>query len=237
MSYNFWKNLKNQWQLVFLSALLLASLSFAISTILPIKYESTVSMLVIQKQSAEKVDAFSAAKSAEYLSQIFSRVIYTNRFFQELFKSPYPINNDFPQDPEEWKKAWKKTVSVKKINNTGILKITVLASSRKQAENIAQAIAWNFSQHGQEYHGGGDRVEIKMIDGPITPQDPAWPKIWLNTLLGALVGIGIAGSMVYFFPQARIFKKRSRNQIKFDNPEEYLAEWQAVSNNSAIDNE
>ncbi len=231
MSHNFFYNLKKQWQLVFFSALLLASISFALSTILPIKYESTVSILIIQKQSVEKVDAFSAAKSAEYLSQIFSRIIYTNKFFQELFQSPYKIVNDFPRDPEEWKKSWKKAVAVKKINNTGIIKISVLSSSRDQAENLAQAIAWNLSQNGQKYHGGGDRVEIKLIDGPITPFDSAWPKVWLNTLLGLLVGVLIAGSIIYFFPDNQLLRKKKNS---FSSPEEYLTEWRELE---GIDNE
>ena len=215
----FFKNFFQNWQFILLVTLLLASLTFAVSAIIPPKYESTISVLIIQKQSAEKVDAFSATKSAEYLSQIFSRVLYANRFFREILQSPYQVTNNFPQDPEEWKRAWQKTVKIRKINNTGILKISVLARNRQQAEKLARAIAWNLSQHGQEYHGGGDRVEIKLIDGPITPQDPAWPKIWLNVLLAVLLGLGISGTIIYFFPEKKILTSRRRkysNYLEFN---------------------
>ncbi|MFZ5982446.1 MAG: YveK family protein [Patescibacteria group bacterium] len=199
----FIKKLASRWQIILISALALASLTFAISAFITPKYQSDMSVLVIQKQPVDKIDAFSAAKSAEYLSDIFLKVIYTDSFIDEVFKSPMEISTKLSSDHEEKKKEWEKMVKSKKVNNTGIVKVTVYNSSRKEAERIAQAIGWNLSTNGGKYHGGGDKVVINTIDGPITSDSPTSPNIWLNALLGFIVGIIGSCGTVYFLEVSR----------------------------------
>ena len=156
-----------------------------------------MSILVIQKQPEDKVDAFSAAKSAEYLSDIFSKVIYSDSFINDVIGSPLNISRRFSADKEDRKKEWEKDVKVKKINNTGILEISVFDLSRKEAEKIVQAITWNLSTNNGKYHGGGEKIVVNAIDGPITSQNQARPNVLLNSLLAFL--IGIIGSVGFFY--------------------------------------
>lgn len=204
---NFFGNrLKKNWKFVFYTALLTAVAAFDVSLLLPIKYQSEASVIVIQKQTSDSVDAFSATKSAEYLSDILLKAIYTDGFLNDVLGSPFDIKKVFPADAEERKKEWMRTVKIKKINNTGIINVVVLDESKQEAEKIAKAIAWNLSENGQKYHGGGDRVEIKLIDGPVTPFNPAWPKLWLNTLLGIFMGILGAGMIIWTYPNSIFFR-------------------------------
>jgi capsular polysaccharide biosynthesis protein len=193
MNNNYYENLKRNWKLVCYLAFFGAIAIFDISLFLPTKYESEVSVIVIQKQTSDDVDAFSATKSAEYLSGILSKAIYTDVFLSDVLQSSFDIQKTFSIDDEDKKKEWEKTVKTKRINNTGIINVIVSDKSKAEAEKIAKAIAWNLSENGKNYHGGGDRVEIKLIDGPITPQ----------ALLGALAAIVI----VWIFPESRIVKK------------------------------
>jgi capsular polysaccharide biosynthesis protein len=188
---------KNHWQTVSLVTLLLTALVFAISAFLAPQYESKMSILVIQKQPEDKVDAFSAAKSAEYLSDIFSKVTYSDSFIDDVIQSPLNIKREFSTDREERKKEWEKDIKVKKVNNTGILEISVFDPSRKEAEKIVQAIAWNLSTNNGRYHGGGQKIAVNAIDGPITSQNQARPNVLLNSLLAFL--IGITGSLGFFY--------------------------------------
>ena len=189
--------IKNHWQTVFLTTLLLTASVFAVSAFLTPEYESDMSILVIQKQPEDKVDAFSAAKSAEYLSDIFSKVIYSDSFIDDVIQSPLNIQREFSADKETRKKEWEKDVKVKKINNTGILEIGVFDVSRKEAEKIVQAIAWNLSTNNGKYHGGGQKIVVNAIDGPITSQNQARPNVLLNSLLAFLVGV--IGSLGFFY--------------------------------------
>jgi capsular polysaccharide biosynthesis protein len=196
---------RNHWQTVFLTTFLLTAMVFAVSAFLTPKYESDMSILVIQKQSEDKVDAFSAAKSAEYLSDIFSKVIYSDSFIDDVIQSPLNITRKFPVDKEDRKKEWEKDIKVKKINNTGILEISVFDPSRKEAEKIVQAIAWNLSTNNGKYHGGGQKIVVNAIDGPITSQKQARPNVLLNSLLAFL--IGIIGSLGWFYFMEKVEKK------------------------------
>jgi len=219
--------LKYKWRTVVVSAIITAFVVFVISLMLPIKYSSSVSLLVIQEQANDKVDAFSATKSAEFLSGIFARVIYTTTFFNAVQEAPFEVRRNFSRDTEEREKQWREFVSVKKVNNTGIIKVTVTGSSRKTAEETAKAIAYTLITHGNEYHGGGERVHIKLIDGPNTPLRPTFPKVFSNTLIGAVCGGVGAVIVLYLMPDYVEFRKRKREEIEenFDeNEDEYVNE-------------
>jgi capsular polysaccharide biosynthesis protein len=204
--------MKNKWRIVIVVSLAVSCLVFSVSAILPARYSSQISLLVIQKQPADKIDAFSAAKSAEYLSDILSKAVYTDMFFADVMSAPQKPTNQFSSNHEDRKKEWSKEVKTKTINNTGIIEITVLDQSRTEAEKLAQAIAWSFSSNGQKYHGAEDRVEIKLIDGPITSQYPTSPNIFVNAVLGFIAGLIGSVSFIYFFPES--FSTVNKKKIK-----------------------
>lgn len=214
MIYGYFSSvLKRKWKSITLVAILVASLVFAVSALMEPKYRSDMSVLVIQKQSEDKVDAYSAAKSAEYLSDIFSKIIYTDSFIDDVLKSPENVQNKFSNDKEERKKEWKKEVKVEKINNTGIIEISVHDPSRSEAEKIAQAISSNLSVNNQKYHGGGEKINITIVDGPITTKFPASPNVFLNALAGFF--FGIIGSIGYLY----FFDKEENESIIFHKSE------------------
>jgi capsular polysaccharide biosynthesis protein len=162
------------------------AITFTVSIFISPKYSSESKMMIIQDHQSEKVDAFSAAKSAEYLSDIISKVVFTESFLQNVFDAPFELENNLPSDSENKMKAWERKVEVRKENNTGILTVTVLDESKIQAEKLTNSIAWALNVHGSYYHGGGETVQIKAIDGPITSEKPAAPNVLLNTLFGLI---------------------------------------------------
>lgn len=194
---NFIKVLRKEWKFLFLASFLVAAITFAVSSFLTPEYETTASILVIQKQQEDKVDAYSAGKSAEYLSDIFSKVIFTDSFIDDVLKSPVGVKNQYSGDREERKKEWDKKVTVKKVNNTGIIEITVYDPSRQESQKIAQAIIWNLSNNSSKYHGGGGSVILNPVDGPTLSKNPV-PNVWINSLLGFVIGlIGTAGYLYF----------------------------------------
>lgn len=191
--------IKERWQTMLIITMIITAIVFSVSALMTPKYRSDISVIVIQKQASYKVDAFSAAKSAEYLSDILSKAIYTDTFMQDVIDAPVGIDNKFSNIPEERKEEWKKAVAVKKLNNTGIIEISVYDTSRAEAEKIARAIEWSLSVRGDKYHGGGERIKVELIDGPITSVKSVKPNVLLNTLLGFIFGVAISFVIVYFF--------------------------------------
>ena len=199
MNKDFFRKIKEKWQTVLILVFVVMAITFSISTFIPAKYSSEIKMMIIQDHQSEKVDAFSAAKSAEYLSDIISDVVFTDSFMRDVLDAPFDVKKKFPNSSEEKEKVWEKTVDVKKENDTGIIDIRVLEKSKEDAENIAESVAWALSTRGSQYHGGGDSVTIKLINGPVTSEKPAVPNVLVNTLLAFIVGIMGSFSIVYFF--------------------------------------
>lgn len=226
--------IKKRWQTMLIITIIITAIVFSISALITPKYRSDISVIVIQKQASYKVDAFSAAKSAEYLSDILSKAIYTDTFLNDVIDAPVGISKKFSDIPEEKKEEWKKTVDVKKLNNTGIIEISVYDTSRQEAEKIARAVEWGLAVRGDKYHGGGDRIKIELIDGPITSVKPVKPNILLNTLLGFIFGIVISFVVVYFFRDfdLKIFgveKEEKSDWIEKKVKEEFSQESRKIS--------
>jgi len=211
MNNNLFNKIKKKWQTVAILIFMVVAIVFSISVFIPARYSSEIKMIIIQNHESADVDAFSAAKSAEYLSDIISNVIYTESFMQDMLDAPFEVEKDFSYSAEKRMKIWEKTVDVKKENNTGILNVTVLDRSRGESEAIAESIAWGLNTRGSKYHGGGTSIEIKTIDGPITSERPATPNVLLNTLLALVIGIVGSISAVYFFDdfELLLFEKKS----------------------------
>ncbi len=189
-----------RWRLFLTCAVIFSLLAFIISVLLPAKYESHVSLIVVQKQEDADVDAYSATKSAEFLSNILSKTVYTTSFFNAVQNAPFEVKKDFSPDPQEREKQWEQFIDVKKVNNTGIMHVRVYDRSRTKAEESAKAIAYVLTTNADVYHGGGESVEVRLIDGPNTPLRPTVPHIAQNTLIGFVCGIAVAMVIVYFFP-------------------------------------
>ncbi len=230
------KEMTSRWRFILSMTIIFALIAFIVSTLMPTKYQSDISVIVVQEQTSDKVDAFSATKSAEFLSNIFTRVIYTTSFFNAVQNAPFAVEHDFSRDPEEREKEWAKMVSVKKVNNTGIINISVYNPSRKTAEETAKAIAYILTTKGNEYHGGGNRVSVRLIDGPNTPLHPTVPHIGVNTVVGGFFGFVIALLLIYFFPEKFIHTWRTEkvktNEVKntCDMGSEDYTEAHAVDN-------
>lgn len=223
------KDILSRWRLIAVSTIVFALVAFIVSSLLPAKYQSDISMIVVQKQGTEKVDAFSATKSAEFLSNIFSQVIFTTSFYDAVQKAPFAVKRDFSRDPEEREKQWSKLINVQKVNNTGILNISVFDTSRTTAEETAKAIAYILTTNSEEYHGGGERVEVRLIDGPNTPLRPTVPRVLQNTVVGALFGTVLAMIFVYFFPGKLLLSHKemtdTRPVVTYDE-EEVMEEYE-----------
>lgn len=186
---------KKYWYLVLLIVVLVTAASFGVSIYQTPKYRSTVKLLVIQKQG-QQLDAYTAARSAQTVGEILSKMVYTSSFFDRVLTSGFKIRDDFSRDPEKRKKEWKETVSARVIDETGTIQVDVFHPDALQAEQLAFGIAYVMINFGDQYHGGGTRVEVKMVDLPWTSDKPVKPNIIQNTVGGFLLSFFVSVALV-----------------------------------------
>jgi capsular polysaccharide biosynthesis protein len=187
----------NRWShrthLLILCTLLGGLLALVGSLLLPQEYGSTTRLLVIQLQSPT-LDAYAASKSSERLAQTLTRVVSTDSFHNQVIVANPAVIDPYQSDPRKRRKHWDRAVEVIHIPETGILEISAYNQNRIQATLLAQTVSEVLTQHGGEYHGGGNQVVIREIDPPFTSTFPVRPPIFWNTLGGFT-----AGALISFF--------------------------------------
>ncbi|MCW1930678.1 MAG: hypothetical protein KIH62_005235 [Candidatus Kerfeldbacteria bacterium] len=148
-------------------------------------YTSTVQILVIQKYTL--TDSYTAAKSAEKVSQNLGEVIKTSVFLNDVLDESTVSLSDITQLPEEQKrKAWAKKLSTEIDNNAPILKITAYDPERSRAEAIATTVANVLIEKGGEYHGAPDTISLKVVDTALTSNSASSPSVPLYTVAAVL---------------------------------------------------
>ncbi len=178
-------------------------ISLIVSFVQPPKYKSSAKLLIVFNQ--ENMDTYTAAKTSNYLANLLSEVVYSSSFIDNTFKAGFNLNDNLGVDAESRQKSWKKMVQVKTKQDQGIIFIDVLNADRNQANQFAQAISFTLMNKHALYHGSGSKVEIKMIESPITSKDLAQPKIFNNLLVGFAGGLMLGLAFIIIFPNQKLF--------------------------------
>ncbi len=198
----FIKILKNKKQTILTVMLLFILLAVAFTFVQPQKYSSESKLLVIQELPAG-IDPYQISKSNEYVSSLLTQVILANSFFRETLNAGFNINkNYFPESGDKQMRMWKKTVKVSSDAN-GIISIKVYNNNRVQVDQINQAIDFVLINKHQLYHGFGDAVKIKIIEQPVTSDNPIQPNIFINIGFALAFGLLVSMTYVYLFPETR----------------------------------
>jgi capsular polysaccharide biosynthesis protein len=181
-------------------AVTIALITALVSLIQTPKYRSSMRLLVVQSYGFG-VDPYNIAKATQFFSDLLSEVVTSRTFFDEVLKiEPRISKSFFYKNLEKRDKQWKQMIASRTIGDTGIIAISVYHPDRTQAELIAESISKVLTTEGSLFHGGGDRIGIRVLDAPVTSEKPVQPKTTVNTLVGALVGALLAIGLTFFFP-------------------------------------
>lgn len=191
-SFNYTRELFRRWHSILFFGLLGLVLALIISFIQPLRYSSTVRLLILQNLGSS-VDAYTASRSEERIAENLSTIVYTSTFFDQVFSSGFQIDTkNFPKDDIKRRKEWAHTVDATVSHGTGLLTITAYHKDVTQAEQLVRAISFVLTQHVKEYTSGGN-VEMRLVDAPLSSQWPVKPNILANIasgfFLGGLVGV------------------------------------------------
>ncbi len=181
------------WRTILLFACVGLVLALVISFFQPLKYSSTVRLMVLQDVGSS-VDAYTASRSEERIAENLSTILYTTTFFNEVIASGYSIDpSSFHKEDYKKRQDWMKTVSATVSRGSGIMTISAYHQDVIQAEQIVKAVATVLMEQVQVYTSGGN-VEVRLIDDPLNSRWPVKPNILANIfsgfVLGGLMGIG-----------------------------------------------
>jgi len=136
----FIKNLKKRKGKLIVFVLIFLIVAAAISFSQPLKYKANSRLLIIQENSTS--DPYTIAKSNQYVGSLLSEAVYSGSFLELLAtNNSSNINwSYFTGNYKQQLKLWKKTVSARNINNTGVMEVAVYHPDSNQAKQIAIAV-------------------------------------------------------------------------------------------------
>jgi len=167
------------------------------------KYSASSKLLVIQ-EGASGVDPFAVSRSVEYLSGLFSQVVYSNSFFNLVKEAGFNIDQSyFKGDSIKQMKLWKQTVSAKSVENSGVINISVYHPSVYQAKQIALAVNHVLMTQNSNYQGIGSSVKITVMDEPLVSNYPNQPNLLINFGLVVALSLIFGLAYIYIFPEEK----------------------------------
>lgn len=165
----------------------------------PLKYSVKSRLLIAQNLSG--ADPYTVSKSNQYLSNLFSQVVYSSSFFNLTTSAGFNIDTSyFGNDYKSQMKVWKKTVEARSVGDTGIMEIYIYHPNTYQAQQIALAVNQTLISKSFNYQKGGDQVSVSVIDQPLTSTFPVKPNLTLNFVAALVLGVVTAMLYIYFFP-------------------------------------
>jgi capsular polysaccharide biosynthesis protein len=199
---NYAKIIANGWVSIAAFAIAGLILALLISFIQPLRYSSTVRLLVLQ-DTGPSTDAFTASRSEELIAEKLSTIIFTTTFFNQVLNAGFDIERgQFPDDDFKRRQEWEDMLDATVSRGRGVLTIDAFHTNVDQAEQIALAVGSVLSQQANEYTSGGN-VEVRMIDAPLNSRWPVKPNILVNGFSGLVLG-GLAGTAYILFKAQKV---------------------------------
>ena len=101
---NYPQIIKNNWQTIAITSLIVVVLALGLSLFQPLQYRSRVEFLIIQKQSLT-MDAYAAARASEKMASGLATIIRTKSFFDKVMNSNFGISrSNFPDNEKNLRK-------------------------------------------------------------------------------------------------------------------------------------
>lgn len=193
------------WHTILMFALLGLVLAMIVTFVQPLKYSSTVRLMILQDVGTS-VDAYTASRSEERIAENLSTIVYTTTFFEEVMGAGFSIDESiYEQEDYKKRREWMKTITATVARGTGLLTVSAYHQDVAQAQQIVQAVAYVLTHQVEEYTSGGN-IEVRLIDDPLNSRWPVKPNILANMfsglVLGGLVGVG------YVLLQAERIRRR-----------------------------
>ena len=208
------KMIAKNWRFISITMMLFASVAFFVSTLITPQYKSEAQILILQKNL--DIDPYRAAKASEYAGEVLEGISGSSDFMNGVLGKMGENAQKFGTNPEDQIKNWNKAVNVSSVVNTGIVKISVYDPSKRENKKLMEAVLSEFQANGAAYHGN-DNITLKKIGGPVYFDTPAYPVIWLNTVVSGAVGLFVSVGIIIVFGENLGNWVVREDHIKFKN--------------------
>ena len=150
---------------------------------------------MIQK-SDSVVDPYTSSRGAEKIAQLITQIVHSDSFMEKVVSSGFQVRDDYGSDLDARRKKWNKTIEARQVPETAIIELFVYHISVEQARNIVKAASTALQTKASEYHGAGENVQLREIDGAVVSRFPIKPNVILNAIAGVIIGLCVSGGFI-----------------------------------------
>lgn len=183
---NYMRLIMRSWRQVALVTLLGLVLALAFSLVQPLRYSSTVRLLITQTNSTG-LDPYTAIKSTERIAQNLTELIYTTAFYNAVVDDTSIDRSYFPTDEISRREKWRGTIEGTVSPGTGVMSVVAYHTNRDQAQALAIRTAQQLALQASDYFGFSVRVQV--IDSPLPSRFFAKPNFVSHAVYGATAGL------------------------------------------------
>ncbi len=202
MEFNEFLNLiKRKAQTIFTIVFVATMLVVIVSLASSLKYSVSSRLLVIQDASGS--DVYSLSRSNEYLGNLFSQVVYSSSFYDQVLSSRYNVEKGyFSGDYGQQLKKWRKTVNTKTQGDTGIIEVNIYHPQVNEAQKIALAVNDILINNNKDYQSN-QNIKVKILDQPLASSYPTKPNIVLNVVATIFLAFIFSLFYIYILPEEK----------------------------------
>ncbi len=204
------KLIKLNFKLALLFGMLFGAFSFLFLVTTQKNFCSSADVLISQNQLG--TDYYSLSQSANYLTNILTQSMYSEKFLDEVeAKSNFPTtflsNNKVQQI-----KKWQKIIQIKNNSHLGIMYIKVFGNTQYQTKKLSEAVLDILVNHNSFFLGQDHNITVRVLSGPIVEKNPSFLQIVITSISGFIVGILF---FLFFLIYREEYKKQENGQIEF----------------------
>jgi capsular polysaccharide biosynthesis protein len=200
---------KKHLKTAILAGLLLGAVSFIFLIVSQKSFKASTDILVVQNQEGT-VDYYAMSRSADYLTNILSQAVYSEKFLDETITTGKISANIFSSDPLEKRKAWQEIISIQKSATTGILSVQVFSDTARSAKDISDGVLEVLINKNAMFLGTNQNLKIQILSGPIVEKNPSIAQLILASLGGFLIGMILAFIFGIYRSQMETIKQDNR---------------------------
>lgn len=176
------------WWLLALGLLIGGGSAYGISQVITPVYQASATLLVNQTQTPGTI-AYNDILTSERLTKTYRELI-----------SKRPVLENVIEEFDLVMKADELAaiITVEAVADTQLLRLSVEHSDPEQARLLANAIAEAFITTNEQ-DGLTRPGSVSTVEPAVTPASPISPRTTLNSVMGVLIGLLLAGALVLLF--------------------------------------
>jgi capsular polysaccharide biosynthesis protein len=183
----------------------------------PLKYETKSRLLIIANLNS--TDPYLLSKANENLGNVLADASVSDSFFNQVITAGFNIDKSYFGDSLAAQTAiWKKTITAKSVNDTGIIAVSIYHTNRVQADQISQAVDYVFKTQHNLYHSDNNSAVIRILDNPVTSNYPVKPNAAINFSLALLIGLVVSLVYIYLVSDLKIEKTEIYRTVQSEKP-------------------